>query len=315
MNCQDAINCQGLTRYFEHHAAVKKLNLKVGHGEIFGLLGHNGAGKTTTIRMLLGLLRPTSGTALVLGHNISNDATTVRAKTGVLFDNPGLYQNLTAWDNLDYFSRINRIEKVERNRRIMELLHLIGLWDRRTEQVKTWSRGMQQQLAIVRAMIGNPKLLILDEPTAGLDPQSVKAIRELLLQLVADSQCTIFLCTHNLNEAEKICSRVGIIRKGEIVAMGKPTDLRRSFGERQTEIRCSVVGEQLLKELMNLEGVQSVSFEDSDILRITWKSQDQVDIIVETLVNNGVRVKSVLTQDRSFEDSYLSYFEGDMCNE
>ncbi len=177
---ENAINTENLCRNFGKVQAVDNLCLQVPRGVVFGFLGANGSGKTTTIRLLLGLLEPTSGRAQVLGYDTKNQANSIRRRTGALLEHPGLYERLSAADNLEFYGRAWRLPTAKRRSRIKELLNNLGLWERRNESVGTWSRGMKQRLAVARAMLHNPPLIFLDEPTAGLDPVAAAALREQL---------------------------------------------------------------------------------------------------------------------------------------
>ncbi len=216
-----------LCRNFGEIRAVQDLDLEIPRGSIFGLLGPNGSGKTTTIRLLLGLLEPSSGSARVLGYDIRKGSDRVRQKAGALLEHDGLYERLTAQDNLDFYGRLWRLPELERRTRIEELLRRIGLWDRRREKVSTWSKGMKQKLAVARALLHRPQLVFLDEPTAGLDPLAAVALREELGQLARKEGVTIFLNTHYLAEAEKLCDLVGVIHDGRLVTVGTVREVRK----------------------------------------------------------------------------------------
>jgi len=217
---ETAIHTENLTRDFSTVRAVDRLSLEVPTGTTFGFLGPNGAGKTTAIRLLLGLLEPTAGWAEVLGFDTRTQADEIRARTGALLEHHGLYGRLSAEDNLEFYGRVWRLPRVERQARTRELLTHLGLWERRKEKVGTWSRGMKQKLALARALLHRPSLIFLDEPTAGLDPIAAAAVREDLAALAAREGVTVFLTTHNLSEAEKLCHQVGVIRQGKLLAVG-----------------------------------------------------------------------------------------------
>ena len=223
---QTAIQTHELTRDFESVRALDSLSLEIPAGSIFGFLGPNGAGKTTTIRLLLGLLSPTSGTARVLGSDTTEDSAAIRQRTGALLDHTGLYERLTAEENLDFYGRVWQLDSDARRTRIQELLERIGLWERRSERPIEWSRGMRQQLALARALVHSPDLLILDEPTAGLDVLAAETVRERLAALVADRGMTVFLTTHNMVEAERLCDEVAVINSGRLLARGSPDRVR-----------------------------------------------------------------------------------------
>lgn len=227
-----AIRIEALTRDFGTLRAVDRLTLDVPVGLVFGFLGPNGSGKTTTIRLLLGLIRPTGGAAQVLGFDAARDGEAIRQKTGALLEHSGLYERLSAEDNLEYYGRIAGMPAGDRKARIREMLVRAGLWDRRREPVGRWSRGMKQTLAVARALLHRPALVFLDEPTAGLDPVAAAAFRRDLTGLVAQDGVTVFLTTHNLADAEKVCSRVAVIRRGQLLAAGSPHSLGERRGRR-----------------------------------------------------------------------------------
>ncbi len=215
-----------LRRDFGERRAIDDLTICVRAGTVFGLLGPNGAGKTSTIRMLLGLLEPTSGSARVFGLDTQREGAAIREKCGALLEHAGLYERLSAEDNLEFYGRVFRAPAAERRARIEELLRNMGLWDRRRETVATWSRGMKQKLAIARAMLHRPQLLFLDEPTAGLDPIAAGALRDDLASLVSREHVTVFLTTHNLAEAERLCESVAVLKDGKLLATGTPREVR-----------------------------------------------------------------------------------------
>jgi ABC-2 type transport system ATP-binding protein len=221
-----AIRTDDLTRDFGPVRALDGVTLDVPAGIVFGLLGPNGSGKTTLIRLLLGLIEPDRGRATVLGHDPRSAGQAVRERCGVLLEHCGLYERLTAEQNLDMFARFWRLEPGARRGRIHEVLAQLELWDRRADIVGTWSRGMKQKLAIARAMLHRPTLVFLDEPTAGLDALAARTLREDLARLASSGGATVFLTTHNLAESERLCAKVAVIRRGQIVADGSPAALR-----------------------------------------------------------------------------------------
>ena len=221
-----AIRALDLVRDFGPVRALDRLSLEIPSGIVFGFLGPNGAGKTTAIRTFLGLVEPTAGRAEVFGMDAWRDGAAVRAKSGALLEHNGLYERLSAEQNLEFFGRAWRISRAARRARSRELLEQFGLWDRRTDLVATWSRGMKQKLAVARTVLHRPPLIFLDEPTAGLDPVASASLRDDLAVLSSQEGTTIFLTTHNLAEAERLCSLIGVIRNGRLVALGSPTELR-----------------------------------------------------------------------------------------
>ena len=232
------IETNNLMRTFSNLTAVDNLTLNIEKGEVFGFPRPNGAGKTTTIRMLACLISPTKGTATVAGYDIHKDPLKVRQSVGILTENPSLYERLTAYENMDFFRKLTEFtDAAERQKRIQELLEFFHLWDRRNDKVAGFSKGMKQKLAIVRATVHRPPVMFLDEPTAGLDPESAKEIRDLMAELSEREKCTILLSTHHLEDAEKLCKRVLIMNKGKVLLIGSPDELRQKIsGEPVIEV-------------------------------------------------------------------------------
>jgi ABC-2 type transport system ATP-binding protein len=301
-----AIRAVGLTRTFEAVTAVDGVDLEVRAGTVFGFLGPNGAGKTTTIRLLLGLLEPTAGRAHVLGHDAALDGDAVRRQCGVLLEHAGLYERLSASDNLEYFGRLWHIPPDERRDRIVELLEHFGLADRRGEVVSTWSRGMKQKLALARALLHRPRVVFLDEPTAGLDPVAAAGLRNDLLDLARRETVTVFITTHNLDEAERVCDEVAVIRNGCIIAEGPPESLRHGASQVVT-VEGASFG-PAVDALRALDGIASVEAVDGQ-LRIELTGDVPVAPIVRTLVAHGADIEEVRKGAGSLEDAFLALLD------
>jgi ABC-2 type transport system ATP-binding protein len=237
-----AILAQGLRKAYGEHLAVANVNFAVRQGEIVGFLGPNGAGKTTTLKMLTGLLKPTAGTAQIMGHDIQQEAVAAKGQFGYVPDTPNLYGKLSGWEFLRFMARLYRVPQEQGERRAAELLRLFDLNDAASDMVEGYSHGMQQKMALAGALVHDPKVLFLDEPTVGLDPRSARLIKNLLVQL-RDRGTAVFFSTHILEIAERMCDRVMIINKGEIVAAGTLAELRQMRGEGSLEdIFMSVTG-------------------------------------------------------------------------
>ncbi len=303
-----AIHTEALTRDFGAVRALDGVTLEVPGGIVFGFLGPNGSGKTTTIRLLLGLLEPTTGRAEVLGFDTRTQAGEIRARAGALLEHSGLYERLSAWDNLDYYGQINRLPAEERRARIRDLLTGLDLWERRDEKVKDWSRGMKQKLAIARALLHRPPLIFLDEPTAGLDPIAAAALRDDLAALAAREGVTVFLTTHNLPEAEKLCTQVAVIRQGRLLAVGSPADLRARTGGPRVEIVGQGFGENMLALLRQQPLVAAVEGQNSH-LTITLRQAAEVAPLVSLLVGAGAQVEEVRKGSASLEDVFMTLME------
>ncbi len=273
-------------------------------GEVFGFLGPNGAGKTTTVRMLACLVSRSSGTATIGGYEISDraDQPKIRKMIGLLTENVGLYEELSAYDNLDFYGRYYKMGEQERHERIQYLLEMLGLWDRRDAPAGTFSKGMKQKLAIARALIHDPQVLFLDEPTANLDPEASKTVRDFILELKKEKR-TIFLNTHLLDEAERICDRVAIL-KTRLITVGSPQDLRRSLSVRKVKIQLQRVDDSMV------ESVRKLGHRVGDV---TWNSfvvdlkepEKENPAILRALQGAGGDVVFVTEVGSSLEDVYL----------
>ena len=305
---ETAIRIENLTRDFETVRAVDGLSLEVPSGIIFGFLGPNGAGKTTTINLLLGLLEPTGGRAEVLGFDTRTQANEVRARTGVLLEHHGLYEQLSAEDNLEFYGRIWRLPVSKRRGRIKELLTHMKLWERRKEPVGAWSKGMKQKLALARALLHRPALVLLDEPTAGLDVMAAAAVRDDLEALAAREGVTVFLTTHNMAEAERLCAQVAVIREGSLVAIGHPDELRARVGGPRLEIVGRGFDERALDLLRARPEVAAAEVKNHH-LEIDLRQEADVAPLVSLMVSAGVQVEEVRRGRASLEEVFLTLME------
>jgi ABC-2 type transport system ATP-binding protein len=310
-----AIRTTNLTRDFGAVRAVDALTLEVPPGLIFGFLGANGAGKTTTINLLLGLLEPTAGQAQVLGFDTRAQGSAIRERAGALLEFSGLYERLTAEDNLDFYGRVWRLSAAERQARIRELLTHIGLYDRRKERVGSWSRGMKQKLAIARVLLHWPALIFLDEPTAGLDPVAAAALRDDLEGLVTREGVTVFLNTHNLPEAERLCQQVGVIRSGKLLAVGSPDELRQRTGRPEAEVYGDGFTAEVLASLRARRDIASAQVENGRLFLELSDQQAKMAPIITALVEVGVQIEEVRRSQASLEDVFLSLMEEDSAQE
>jgi ABC-2 type transport system ATP-binding protein len=303
-----AIRIENLTRDFETVRAVDNLSLEVPSGIIFGFLGPNGAGKTTTINLLLGLLEPTSGRAEVLGFDTRTQSDEVRTRTGALLEHSGVYEQLSAEDNLEFYGRIWRMPATERQARIKELLTHMGVWERRKERVGTWSKGMKQKLALARAMFHRPPLVFLDEPTAGLDVMAAAAVRDDLEALAAREGVTVFLTTHNMAEAERLCRQVAVIREGGLLALGHPDELRARSGGPRLEIVGRGFSEHALQLLRARPEVVAAEVQNQH-LEIDLREETDTAPLVSLMVSEGVAVEEVRRGKASLEEVFLTLME------
>jgi ABC-2 type transport system ATP-binding protein len=307
---ETAIHTEKLSRDFGSIRAVDNLSLEVPAGIVFGFLGPNGSGKTTTISLLLGLLEPTGGRAEVLGFDTGTQADQIRSRTGALLEHAGLYEQLSAEENLEFYGRVWRIPAPERKRRIEELLTHLGVWERRTERIGKWSRGMKQKLAMARALIHRPPLVFLDEPTAGLDVVAATALRDDLAGLAAREGVTVFLTTHNMVEAERLCQQVAVIRKGKLIAVGHPDDLRAQAGGPRVEVVGDGFSDSVLDRLRALPEVSGVEIQDR---RLSIHLSEDMDVapLVSLMVSGGVQVEEVRKGKASLEEVFLTLMEED----
>ncbi len=302
------IRTDHLSRSFGAVQAVSDLSLEVPAGIVFGFLGPNGAGKTTTIHLLLGLLEPTNGQANVLGFETRTQADQIRARIGALLEYSGLYERMSAEDNLEFYGRVYHLSPAERQARMKELLVHFDLYDRRKDQVVSWSRGMKQKLAVARALLHRPQLIFLDEPTAGLDPVAAGGLRDDLAALVKQEGVTVFLTTHNLAEAEKLCAKVGVIRQGKLVVQGSPDVLRQRQGGPQAEIVGRGFTDDLLMLLRERPEVAKAELQNGHLV-LELRGESEVSPLVSLIVRHGGEVEEVRKGAASLEEVFLTLME------
>ena len=299
-----AINVEGLSRTFGSVRALEQVSLAVPSGIVFGLLRPNGAGKTTMIRLLLGLLAPDAGRATVLGYDVTREGDAVRRRCGALLEHPGLYERLSAADNLEFYARAWALSAAARRARIHELLSGVGLWDRRGERVAGWSRGMKQQLAIARAMLHRPELLFLDEPTAGLDALATVALRETVAALVRREGVTVFLTTHMLTEAERICQQVGIIRQGKLIVSGTPDELRARRPGYGIRVAGRGFTPELLEMVRRIPSVTSATVKDGQLF-VDLVDPAATPDLVARLTAGGALIEELQKDRASLEQVFI----------
>jgi ABC-2 type transport system ATP-binding protein len=307
-----AIRLENLTRDFATSSgsvrAVDDVSLDIPAGTIFGFLGPNGAGKTTTIRLLLGLLEPSTGRVEVLGLDTQFDGDQIRARTGALLEHSGVYEQMSGEDNLEFYGRIWRLSKPERRARIDELLKQMNLWDRRADKAGTWSEGMKQKLALARALLHRPELVLLDEPTAGLDVPSAAAVRDELAALASREGVTIFLTTHNMVEAERLCDQVAVIRHGKLVAVGHPDKLRARTGGPRVEVYGRGFTQVALDQLRSRRDVAAVEAINGH-LTIELREEGAASSLVSLLVASGAEIEEVRRGKASLEEVFMTLME------
>jgi len=299
------IKTDKLTRRFGEITAVDDLHLEVEKGEVFGFLGPNGAGKTTTIRMLAALIAPTSGKATVAGFHVGQENRMIRQNVGVLTETPGLYKRLSALDNLLFFAKLYGVP--EPHKQAERYLRLFELWDRRDDLAGTLSKGMRQKLAIARALLHEPQILFLDEPTASLDPEAARVVRDLI-ETLSTKERTIFLCTHNLDEAERLCDRVALF-KTKLIAVGKPQELKERMYGRKTVIHV-VDPAPGIEQALDLPFIKRIERVDNALVISLTDPEVENPLLVKRLVELGASVQFVNELKVSLEDLYLDMMEG-----
>jgi len=298
------IEIQNLSRKFGDFTAVDGLTLTIAEGEVFGLLGPNGAGKTTTIRMLAGLIGKTSGDAWVAGCRVGDPDTArkLRGLVGLMPEEAGLYPDLSAARTLDFYGRLYQVNAGKRAERIERLLTMLELWDRRDARVRTFSKGMKQRLTIARALINDPPVLFLDEPTANLDPEGAKVVRDFLLQLRNEKR-TILLNTHQLAEAERVCDRVGIMHT-RLIAVGTPDGLRGTASRHATAIQLAVVSEAVVAAARNSARADVAVSGNTITVPVDKPERDNPEL-VRAVVAAGGEVQFVSGLVPTLEETYL----------
>jgi ABC-2 type transport system ATP-binding protein len=301
------IRAQGLVKNFGPVRALDGLSFEAEPGEIYGLLGPNGAGKTTAMRLLSALLPSTSGTALVAGYAVDTQPREVRARIGILTEVPGLYLRLTPSEYLDFFAQVHGIRAAsERSARVEEMLRLVGLWDRRRSVMRTFSKGMQQRVAIARTLVQDPPVLLLDEPTAALDPEAARTVRDYVSDLAASRGRTILLCTHNLFEAEQLCHRLSIVKSGRQVAEGTPAELTASIAA-TCVLRVRERSQGLVDELRQVVEIEAVKVDGPGAITYRTRNPDQTNpAVIRAAVAAGADVVGLAELTSSLEEVYLA---------
>jgi ABC-2 type transport system ATP-binding protein len=305
-----AIEAVGLTKRFGDLTAVDSVTLRVEQGEVFGFLGPNGAGKTTTVRMLCCLISKTSGEARIAGYDVGEavDSLKIRKLIGLVPDNVGLYDSLSAYDNLDFYGKLYDCTEAQRKENIQRFLTMLALWERKDAAVGTYSKGMKQKLGIACALIHDPQILFMDEPTANLDPESAKTVRDFILELKKERR-TIFLNTHNLDEAQRICDKIAILNT-KLMAIGTPEELERSVSGRKTVVQVVEVNDAMLVALRKLSSVNVAI--DGNKLTFDVKDPEEENVaITDAIYRAGGHVQSVTVVGSTLEDAYLKLVRRD----
>ncbi len=300
------IMAKGLTRKFGDLVAVNGLDLEVNAGEVFGFLGHNGAGKTTTIRLLNGILEANGGEVKVLGYDPIAEGPLLRRRTGVLTENPSLDERLTARENLRIYANLYDVPVKEVENRIRDLLTSFELEDRADEKVGGFSKGMKQRMALARSIMHRPELLFLDEPTSGLDPIAAKGVRDLVREMSEKEGHTVFICTHNLDEAQRLCDRVAVLEHGSLLAIGTPAELGRRYGHRQ-RLMIEVAQPEMEKTtgLLTAMGASEIEI-NKHTISFTGFHHDRVPEMIWKLSEAGIHLYGVSNEEPSLEEVYFA---------
>ena len=303
----NTIETHKLTRKFGNLVAVDNLTLSIPEGTVFGFLGPNGAGKTTTVRMLTALIAPTSGTANVIGHELGAGNRSIRRSVGILTETPGLYDRLSAEQNLIFFARLYDVPAQRAQEQAERYLRMLELWERRSDRVGGFSKGMRQKLAIARALLHEPRVIFLDEPTAGLDPEAARTVRDFIKELRSEGR-TIFLTTHNLPEADELCDLIGVFRT-QLLRVDTPVNLRTGLFGRGTQVR--VVGDASgwATTARSLSFVRQVTSQDDRLLVTLDNPDEQNPHLVQALVTAGAQIRFVEPIAHSLEEVYLELIE------
>ncbi len=296
------IHIEHLSKSFGDTLAVDDLTLSISAGEVFGLLGPNGAGKTTTIRILSALIAPSGGNASVCGYRLGDQDTQVRQNVGILTESPGLYDRLSAEDNLAFFASLYNVADIPGQ--VEKYLRMLGLWQRRQEEVGGFSKGMRQKLAIARALLHEPKVLFLDEPTSGLDPEASLLVRSFINELRHEGRA-ILICTHNLDEADRLCDRIAVF-KTRLLAVDSPGNLRRALFGRTVVFHLTEARQPFLESVHNQDFIHSAEIVEDKLL-VTLDDPDTYNPrLVELLVSLGAHIRFIGEIRQTLEDVYLN---------
>lgn len=295
---------ENISKEFGNIQALDDVSLEITEGSIFGLLGTNGAGKTTLIKIMLGLIPSTSGNGKIMGYDIQTESAQIREKTGVLLDHTGLYGHLTVFDNLDFYGRIWKLNKNERHAIISDLLEYFHISDKTYTLVNTLSKGTQQKVAIARALIGRPRLLILDEPTTGLDPVSTISFRDILVKISKEYHVTILLNTHNLREAEIICDEIGILQNGRLLKTGNVKELCRTDNTYEYNVCVKNTNK------INLDNLQAKINCKINIVKdevIITHDSSQLNILLDFILSEGGEIVKIENAQHSLEETFVKH--------
>ena len=299
----NAIEILQLTRVFGERVAVEDLTLAIPAGSVFGFLGPNGAGKTTTVRMLAALIAPSRGSARIAGHTLGKENAEIRRTVGILTETPGLYDRLSAWQNLLFFARLYGLDGQQAAGQVERYLRMLELWERRNERVGGFSKGMRQKLAIARALLHEPQVVFLDEPTAGLDPQSRRMLWDIVLKLREQGK-TILITTHYMDEAQILCDRIAIMDGGQIIALDSSAGLINRLGAQAT-IDCRLDGKATSSDIRELPGVTGVRHANERFMVYTTEMQPTLEALLTYAAQRSIPMTDLQVRTPTLEDVFL----------
>jgi len=310
------ISIKDLTKVYDGQSAVDQLSLSIHKGEIFGLLGPNGAGKSTTILMMLGLIEPTEGDIRVCDIDPIRNPIDVKKRVGYLPDDLGFYQQMTGMENLLYTASLNGMGRKQAEQRANELLERVGLTDASDKKAGKYSRGMKQRLGLADVLMKDPEIIILDEPTLGIDPEGVREILQLIKQLNEEQGLTVLLSSHHLHQVQQVCDRVGIFVKGQLLAKGNVDDLASQLFFEDSyvvNVEASPMNDDLIDSIQTIEGVNRVSQTSESTLEI-YCQQNVTPTIAKNIIGNGCHLNYISKKDYGLDEIYHRYFEGREAN-
>jgi ABC-2 type transport system ATP-binding protein len=308
MSSESAIEVLNLTKYYGKLLAVDQVNFEVKGKELFGLLGPNGAGKTTSIRMICGMLRPTSGTIIVAGFDVSQKPEEAKRRIGLIPDISNLFGELSARVNLEFMGKLYGLDKKTRRERIDQVLELFQLKERQNDLVKYYSKGMHRRLTIAAALIHQPEILVMDEPTSGLDAQTARLVREIIIDLNKEGR-TVLLTTHQIEEADRLCQRVGIIDRGRLIALNTPEELKNSTeGMRTLEIKVlnGVDQQRWLPIISEAEGVDNVFLAEGKIRILSKDLPQLIPTVVNLISEHSGKIENISVAQPTLEDAFIN---------
>ena len=304
------VETKNLTKIYDDNTAVDNLNLHIEEGDLFGFLGPNGAGKTTTILMLLGLTEPTSGSVYVAGYNSTREPLKVKSISGYVPEKVGFYENLTAAYNLAYIARLNNLPEEIVKKRVAETLDIVGLADKAEQVVGEFSKGMKQRLAIADILIKTPRVAILDEPTAGIDPEGINQLLDLIAEIARERKMTVIMSSHQLHQVQRICNQVGIMVKGRLLVKGSPDQLGKESldgSQFKIELKLTEITQGIIDAVKRIKGVLSVDKVEDQLL--VGCSEDLRPRIAKAIVEADGLLVEMKIQSYALEDTYLKYFK------